>query len=461
MKKSRFAVPNTFVILFVLLFIVWLLTFVIPSGAFKTSGANDAVIPGSFKYIDSGFLNILDFFKAIPKGLISTADLIFLVLIMGGSVAVIEKQGTFNAAVQKLVDKTGGNIYTLIIVIGITFGLIHAFGVSANAVIAFIPLGVILAQKLKLDAIAGVAIVYLSYFVGAVAPLFDPIALGIAQNIAKLPIFSGVGLRIIMFIVFMIITLAYIIWYIKRISKDPNKSLMGKEKFTKSMTDNPEERPPLTTRHKIIIFLFFATILVFVYGSLRLEWSVNELSALFIIDGILTAVVAKQKPNEFIDTFMSGAKNILFGALIIGVARSITILMEDGQILDTVVHALFVPLSQLSPMLGAIAMFLFNVIFNLLIPSGSGQAAVVMPLMTPLSDVLGVTRQTAVIAFKMGDGITNMVTPVSGTLMAILAVGGVPFTKWFKFALPLVFIWSFLAIIFVIVAVLINYGPAL
>lgn len=460
MKKIRFAVPNTFVILFVLLFIVWLLTFVIPSGAFKTSGANDAVIPGSFKYIDSGFLNILDFFKAIPKGLISTADLIFLVLIMGGSVAVIEKQGTFNAAVQKLVDKTGGNIYTLIIVIGITFGLIHAFGVSANAVIAFIPLGVILAQKLKLDAIAGVAIVYLSYFVGAVAPLFDPIALGIAQSVAKLPIFSGVGLRIIMFIVFMIITLAYIIWYIKRISKDPNKSLMGKEKFTKSMTDNPEERPPLTTRHKIIIFLFFATILVFVYGSLRLEWGVNELSALFIIDGILTAVVAKQKPNEFIDTFMSGAKNILFGALIIGVARSITILMEDGQILDTVVHALFVPLSQLSPMLGAIAMFLFNVIFNLLIPSGSGQAAVVMPLMTPLSDVLGVTRQTAVIAFKMGDGITNMVTPVSGTLMAILAVGGVPFTKWFKFALPLVFIWSFLAIIFVIVAVLINYGPA-
>lgn len=460
MKKIRFAVPNTFVILFVLLFIVWLLTFVIPSGAFKTSGANDAVIPGSFKYIDSGFLNILDFFKAIPKGLISTADLIFLVLIMGGSVAVIEKQGTFNAAVQKLVDKTGGNIYTLIIVIGITFGLIHAFGVSANAVIAFIPLGVILAQKLKLDAIAGVAIVYLSYFVGAVAPLFDPIALGIAQSVAKLPIFSGVGLRIIMFIVFMIITLAYIIWYIKRISKDPSKSLMGKEKFTKSMTDNPEERPPLTTRHKIIIFLFFATILVFVYGSLRLEWGVNELSALFIIDGILTAVVAKQKPNEFIDTFMSGAKNILFGALIIGVARSITILMEDGQILDTVVHALFVPLSQLSPMLGAIAMFLFNVIFNLLIPSGSGQAAVVMPLMTPLSDVLGVTRQTAVIAFKMGDGITNMVTPVSGTLMAILAVGGVPFTKWFKFALPLVFIWSFLAIIFVIVAVLINYGPA-
>jgi len=460
MKKKKFSMPNTFVILFVLLFIVWLLTFIIPSGAFKTSGTNDAVIPDSFNYMHSGFLNVLDLFMAIPKGLIDTADLIFLVLIMGGAVAVIEKQGTFNAAVQKLVDKSGGNIYTLIVVIGITFGLIHAFGVSANAVIAFIPLGVILAQKLKLDAIAGVAIIYLSYFVGAVAPLFDPIALGIAQSIAKLPIFSGVGLRVVMFVVFMIVTLSYIIWYVRRISKDPDKSLMGKEKFTKSMTDNPEERPVLTNRHKIIVLLFFATILIFVYGSLRLGWGVNELSALFIIDGILTAAVAKQKPNDFIDTFMSGARNILFGALIIGVARSITILMEDGKILDTLVHALFIPLSQLPPMMGAIAMFIFNLVFNLLIPSGSGQAAVVMPLMTPLADVLDVTRQTAVIAFKMGDGITNMITPVSGTLMAILAVGGVPFTKWFKFALPLVVIWSIFAIIFVIIAVLINYGPA-
>ncbi|WP_064485311.1 YfcC family protein [Staphylococcus kloosii] len=459
--KKKLNMPNTFVILFVILIIVWLLSFIIPSGEFKTTGSNHTVVPGSFKYINGGFLNVMDLFMSIPKGLIDTSDLVFLVLIMGGAVAVIEKQGTFNSAVQKLVDKTGGNIYLLIIVVGITFGLIHAFGVSANAVIAFIPLGVILARKLNLDAIAGVAIVYLSYYVGAVAPIFDPIALGVAQTIAKLPIFSGTMLRVYMFIVFMIVTLLYVMHYVRKISKDPSKSIMGKQRFQKDVVDEGvEARSNFTMAHKIIIILFFATILVFVYGSLQLGWGVNQLSALFLIDGILTAIVARQTPNEFIETFMTGAKNILFGALIIGVARSITVLMQDAKILDTLVNGLFIPLSHLPPMLGAVAMFIFNVLFNLIVPSGSGQAAVVMPLMTPLADVLHISRQTAVIAFKLGDGITNMITPVSGTLMAILAVGGVPFAKWVRFAFPLVIIWSIIAIIFVIIAVLTNYGPA-
>lgn len=458
--KQKLKMPNTFVILFGLLFIVWILSFIIPSGEFARKGSNDEVVANSFKYIDHVYLNILDFFMAIPKGMIETADLIFLVLIMGGAVAVIEKQGTFNATVSKLIYKSGGNKYILIVVIGIVFGLIHAFGVSANAVIAFIPLGIILAKKLKLDAIAGIAIVYLGYYVGAVAPIFDPIALGVAQTIAKLPIFSGTMMRIYMFIAFMIVTLIYTCMYIRKISKDPSKSIMGEKKFSDEIIqDNPDRDVPFTWRQQLIILCFFLTIGIFVYGSLQREWGVEELAALFIIDGIVTAIIAKVKPNDFVATFMDGARNILFGALVIGVARGVTVLMEDGKFIDTIVNGVFVPLSHLSPMTGAVAMFIFNLLFNLLIPSGSGQAAVVMPLMTPLADILHVTRQTAVIAFKMGDGITNMITPVSGTLMAVLAIGGVPFGKWFKFAFPLVIYWSIVAIIFVIIAVLTNYGP--
>ena len=389
-----------------------------------------------------------------------TADLIFLVLIMGGAVAVIEKQGTFNAAVSKMVDKTGGNKYVLIITISILFGIIHGFGVSANAVIAFIPLGIILAQKLKLDAIAGVAIVYLGYYVGAVAPIFDPIALGVAQTIAKLPIFSGVMMRVYIFITIMIVTLIYLCRYVNKISKNPDDSFMGEEKFSSEiMANDAEKEIPFNLKHQLIVLCFFLTIGLFVYGSLQRGWGIQQLSALFLIDGILTAIIGRIKPNEFVSTFMEGAKNILFGALVIGFARGVTVIMEDGKFIDTIVHAVFVPLSHLSPILGAVAMFLFNLIFNLILPSGSGQAAVVMPLMTPLSDVIDVTRQTAVIAFKMGDGITNMITPVSGTLMAVLAVGGVPFGKWFKFAFPLVIYWSIIAIIFVVIAVMTNYGP--
>lgn len=459
--KKKFKMPNTFVILFSLLTIVWILSFIIPSGEFATKGSSNTVIPGSFKYVDSGLLNILGLFKAIPKGLIDTADLIFLVLIMGGAVAVIEGEGTFNAAVQKLVDKTSGNKYLLIILIGITFGLIHGFGVSANAVIAFIPLGVILARKLNLDAIVGVGIIYFSYYVGAVSPIFDPIALGVAQKIAKLPIFSGTVFRAITFCIFMISTISYLIYYVQKISKDPSKSIMGEKRFSDSVSkEENNKKIKFTWKHKLIIILFFLTILLFVYGSLQKGWNVNELSALFIIDGVLTAIVARIKPNDFIHTFIGGAKNILFGALIIEVARSITILMEEGKILDTLVHSVFIPLSHMPTVIGGVMMFLFNFVFNLLVPSGSGQAAVVMPLMTPLSDVLHITRQTAVIAFKMGDGITNMITPVSGTLMAVLAIGGVPFSKWVRFALPLVIIWSIVAIVFEIVAILIQYGPA-
>lgn len=452
--------PNTFVILFGLLLVVWLLSFLIPSGEFARKGAKKEVVANSFEYINQVRLNLLDLFMAIPKGMVVTADLIFLVLIMGGAVAVIEKQGTFNAAVSKLVDKTGGNKYVLIITISILFGIIHGFGVSANAVIAFIPLGIILAQKLKLDAIAGVAIVYLGYYVGAVAPIFDPIALGVAQTIAKLPVFSGVMMRVYIFITIMIVTLIYLCRYVNKISKNPDKSFMGKEKFSsKIMTNDAEKEIPFNLKHQLIVLCFFLTIGLFVYGSLQRGWGIQQLSALFLIDGILTAIIGRIKPNEFVSTFMEGAKNILFGALVIGFARGVTVIMEDGKFIDTIVHAVFVPLSHLSPILGAVAMFLFNLIFNLILPSGSGQAAVVMPLMTPLSDVIDVTRQTAVIAFKMGDGITNMITPVSGTLMAVLAVGGVPFGKWFKFAFPLAIYWSIIAIIFVVIAVMTNYGP--
>nr|WP_279016804.1 AbgT family transporter [Staphylococcus schleiferi] len=452
--------PNTFVILFGLLLIVWLLSFLIPSGEFARKGAKKEVVANSFEYINQVRLNILDLFMAIPKGMVVTADLIFLVLIMGGAVAVIEKQGTFNAAVSKMVDKTGGNKYVLIITISILFGIIHGFGVSANAVIAFIPLGIILAQKLKLDAIAGVAIVYLGYYVGAVAPIFDPIALGVAQTIAKLPIFSGVMMRVYIFITIMIVTLIYLCRYVNKISKNPDDSFMGEEKFSSEiMANDAEKEIPFNLKHQLIVLCFFLTIGLFVYGSLQRGWGIQQLSALFLIDGILTAIIGRIKPNEFVSTFMEGAKNILFGALVIGFARGVTVIMEDGKFIDTIVHAVFVPLSHLSPILGAVAMFLFNLIFNLILPSGSGQAAVVMPLMTPLSDVIDVTRQTAVIAFKMGDGITNMITPVSGTLMAVLAVGGVPFGKWFKFAFPLVIYWSIIAIIFVVIAVMTNYGP--
>lgn len=458
-QKRKLAMPDAIVILFALLLLAWGLSFIIPSGQFeRTGGAINTVIPNSFTEVDAPALGFMDVFLAVQEGLIKSANLIFLVLIMGGAIAVIEHPGTINAGVRVLVEKTRHRKYLLIASVSLLFGIISAVGVGSNAVIAFIPLGIILARALQLDAIAGVSIIYLGYFAGSAAAVFDPITLGVAQEIAGLPLFSGAMFRIAIFIVLSIVTILFVIRYVKRISDDPTKSVMGEQKFAeKDMKE--EEIGEFTTAHKLLIVYFFVCIGTFVYGSLSLGWGINELAAIFLINAIGSAILSRQSPNQFIRSFMSGAKNILYGAIIIGVARAVVVVMEKALILDTVVNAIFVPMSELGAMAGALAMFFFNLFFNLLVPSGSGQAAVVMPMMTPLADMLGLTRQTAVIAFKLGDGITNMVTPISGVLMAVLAIGGVPFTKWIRYIMPLVIYWTIVGVIFVIAAVLLNYGP--
>lgn len=459
-EKRKFLMPDAIVILFSILLLVWIASFLIPSGQFDTEGDSDIVIPGSFEQVNSEPIGVLDLFLSVQNGLIESANLIFLVLIIGGAIAIIEQPGTINAGIKTLVDKTRGRKYLLIGIVSVVFGIISTLGMSANAVIAFIPLGIILARALNLDAIAGVSIIYLGYYAGQAAAVFDPIILGVAQEIAGVPIFSGYGFRIIIFVVLLIVTILYVFNYVKKVSNDPSKSIMGEQKFAdKDLEDTTENTPPFSWTHALIVLLFFATVGAFVYGSLQLDWGINELAAIFLINAILTALISKQTPNSFVKTFMGGAKNILYGALIIGIASSIVELMNEGMILDTIVNAVFIPLSYLSPMLGAIAMFIFNLFLNILIPSGSGQASVAMPLMTPLADLLEITRQTAVVAFKLGDGITNMITPISGVLMAVLAVGGVPYTKWLRYIMPLVGIWTLFGLVFVIIAAFTNYGP--
>lgn len=460
-NTKKHAIPDAFVILFVLLVLAWLFSYVIPSGSFSVNEDTGIVEPGSYSHVASPSLGIMDIFLAVQEGLIKSANLIFLVLIMGGAIAVMEKPGTINAGIRVLIDKTQNSKFKLIGAMTLIFGIIAAFGVNANViVIPFIPMGIMLAKELKLDALTGVGIVYLGSFAGAAAAVFDPIILGVAQEIAGLPLFSGALFRLAIFVVLITATMIYIVRYVKKISSNPDKSLMGDERFSdQPVSDDSEEVLSFTKTHKILILFFFLCIGLFIYGSLSWEWGVNELAAVFIINAIGSAFIARINPNLMVKTFMSGAKNILYAALIIGLARAIIVLMENGLILDTLVHMIFVPLSHLTPALGAVAMFLFNLVFNIIVPSGSGQAAVVMPVMTPLADMLDLTRQTAVVAFKLGDGITNMITPISGVLMAVLAIGGVPYTKWVRFTLPLVGIWTIIGIFFVILAVGIGYGP--
>lgn len=460
-QKDGKKFPDAIVIIFTMSIIAALLTYILPSGEYKRKavGSIKEIIPNSFHATPKHPTGIMDFFTAIPHGLVESADIIFLVLIIGGAIAIIDSTGATYSGIQTLVEKTKGNQYVLIIVISLLFGVMHQVGVSGNTVIAFIPIGIMLAKALNLDAIVGVSMVYLGNFAGGAVGTFDPAIMGVAQRIAGVPLFSGAWYRIIIFIALIIVTIIYIIWYTRKISLDPSKSILRDNPFPVVNDAQIPTYEKFNKKHFLIILIFIGAIGVFLYGVFHYKWAVKELSAIFIIAAILVAFVERISPNDFIKTFMEGVRKLAYGAVIIGVARSIIVIFKDAHVLDTITHAATAHMQDLPTTIGALAMFAFNWFFNILVSSGSGQASIVMPIMSPIGDMIGLTRQTTVLAFKLGDGITNIITPFSGVLMSVLAIGGIPWTKWLRFAFPLVLWWTLVGTIFLIIAVFINYGP--
>lgn len=459
--KNKFSMPDAFIIIFILIMLAALATHFLPSGNFerhKVDGITQ-VVPNSFEFTKSNPANFMDVFESIQLGLIETADIIFLIFIIGGVVKVIEHSGAIDASIHTLISKTKGNYILLNTSVMLIFGILASMGIVANAVIAFIPIGVILAKSLKLDAITGIAIIYLGYYSGMIAGIFDPVILGYAQNIAELPLFSGIGLRIVIFIFLITISIFYVNRYAIKVKKDPNKSLVTNGKIIENDEDSGNNNIKFTWIHKLILLTFVVYLGVFVYGAFTRDWGINELVTIFLMMGVTVAIFARITPNSFVKIFIQGASSLTYGALVVGLARGVIVIMENGHIMDTIVNSLLVPLRSMGPFLGGELLFVFNWMFNLLVTSGTGQASIVMPIMIPIVDLIGITRQTGVLAFMLGDGFTNIIAPTSGVLMAVLAIGKVKWTDWVKFIFPLLMIWSIVGLIAVGYAILTNYGP--
>lgn len=461
--KKLFTMPDAFIIIFGIVLLASAATYIVPAGSFERETVDDITqaVPGSYTSAESNPAGIMDIFTAIPVGMVESANIIFLIFIIGGVVALIESTGAIDNSINKLIDKTKGRYMLLITAVAGIFGLMATLGVVPNAVIAFIPIGIALARSLNLDAITGVATIYLGYYAGMIAGVIDPTILGLAQTIAELPLFSGIYLRIILFFILMTVTIVYINLYAKRVKNDPTKSIMGPNLFADGALeeDIDKTKTVLTGKHILILMSFLLFIILFVFGAFTYGWSINELSAIFIMLGVVVAIIDKINPNQFINIFISGAKSLTYGALVVGIARAVIVILEEGMIIDTIVNAAVNPMEQTSLFIGAQLLFIFNLFFNLLVTSGSGQASIVMPLMVPLVDILGMTRQTGVLAFKLGDGLSNIITPTSGVLMAVLAIGKVQWVKWLKFVFPLFMIWVVIGALAISLAVLTNYGP--
>ncbi|WP_010651260.1 YfcC family protein [Oceanobacillus massiliensis] len=451
--------PDTYVILFLVLLAGFAATYIVPSGTFEreTIDGVERIVPDTYVQTEGSPMGILDIFNAIQTGMVESADIIFLVLFTGGMFEIIERSGALRGAINRAVKLTRGNEFWLIVVVSTIFALAGAIGAVANAVIAFVVVGVIIARTLRLDPIVAVAITFGANFAGFSVGFINPYTLGIAQEIADLPIFSGAVLRTVVFVVILGVTIWYTWRYTKKIMADPSKSLMHVYENEGNDTSGLED--PFTTRHKLLLTFVVLCLGFFVYGSTQLGWTINHMSAFFLFIALGAGIIAGMHYNTLAENFLEGTRKLVYGALVVGFARAAIVLLENGEIIDTIVYALSVPLENLAPVLSAIGMFVSNGLLNFLVNSGSGQAMIAMPLLTPLADMVGVTRQVAVQAYQFGDGLTNLIFPTSGILMASLAVAEVPYTKWLKWVFPLFIIWLVIAVLTLIIGVMINWGP--
>ncbi|MBY0087182.1 YfcC family protein [Brevibacillus brevis] len=463
LKKKSLLRLDAYVLLFCILLLCALATYVVPTGEFERvkNGNVTTVVPGSYHAVEPNPTGFIEFFTAIQTGMVKGAPIIFLVLFTGGALAVLDKTGALNAAILTMVRKLGNREWLLVILITSVFSVLGTLGVIVNSVIAFVPLGIMIARAMKMDAIFGVALIYLGVYAGFNTTIAFPGTLGLSQEIAELPLFSGIGYRTIIYVTFVTVTILYIGRYARKVRQ--NNSILEGELFPSDSGSTTMEvdtkNVDFTTRHKLILAFTGIVLIGFIVCTILFKWDVNEMSGIFIFIAIGVGLLNKMSGNDIAKTFLKGCQGLIYGALIVGMARAVTVILEDGKFLDTIVYGLATVLEPLSPMAGAIGMFLGSAGLHFLISSGSGEAVMLMPLLAPLADLMGITRQVAVEALMLGEGVVNCINPTSGVLMSILAMSGISYGKWLKFMLPLTAVWTVLSIVFIVIGVLINWGP--
>lgn len=395
--------------------------------------------------------------KAIPKGIVGSGGIMAFIFIISGSVEIIRATGALDTFILHLINKLRGKDTILLAFVTIIFTLFGAIFGFAEETIPFIPLGISMALALGYDRLVGFDIVRTAAWIGFAGAFLNPFSIGVAQSIAELPLFSGLGYRIICYVIFTIIGLWFVLGYAKKVKADPTNSLIyGYEGDRTSADFELKDAGEFTTRHKLVLLVFAVNLVLMVFGAIKYGWYTTELSALFLGFAIIAGVVGGFTPNKIARTLSKGMGGVAYGALIVGFARAIVIVLEEGVILDTIIYGFSRPLLGLGASIAATGMFLVQSILNFFIGSSSGLAAATMPIMVPLADVIGVTRQTAVLAFQFGDGITNMLWP---SMIYYLAFADIPYNKWFKHVLGLNIILTIVGVVLVAIAQLISYGP--
>lgn len=500
-SQSKFKIPHTYVIIFALVVLSALVTFIVPGGEYNKDTME-------FSYVESSPQS-WQVLTAFFHGFTRQAGIIVFILVIGAAFWVVNSCKAIDAGILSFLNFTkklesykvfkGIGVNNIVIVlIMLMFSMFGAvFGMSEET-IAFTIIIIPLAISMGYDSITGLAMVYVAAHVGFAGAILNPFTIGIAQDIAGLPIFSGIEYRLFCWVILNILTISVVLWYAARIKKNPLKSPVYKEdeywrkrkvqqegeeivyntpkaawvsyfitlavllpfsvvfhhtsiKIGSSIFDIPFLIPVLSilfaysgyrslekSMHFYVLGLLFFTIVFLVVGVMGYGWYIGEISALFLALGILSGIAAGYGANEIVAKLTEGAKDILTAALVVGLAAGIIVILEDGKVIDTLLYRMSSAMDDVGKEASVGVMYAIQTLINIAIPSASAKAAITMPIMAPFSDLIGVSRQATVLAFQFGDGFTNMITPTSGILIAVLTIARVPYGKWFKLVLPFI-----------------------
>ncbi|MCP1146434.1 AbgT family transporter [Lysinibacillus endophyticus] len=457
-KSAWLKIPHTYTLIFIIIIFAGLLSYILPAGEFDRVEDPETgkmlVVEGSYHQIESDPVSFFELFTAIPQGLEKGAQIIFYIFLVSGVFGIIRTTGAIEAGVYKGVRALEGREKLLIPMSMILFSIGgFSMGMAEESII-FVPIGIAIARAMGFDAVTGTAMITLGAASGFFGGMLNPFTVGVAQSLAEVPLFSGIGFRFVVYI----FVLAFAIWYVSRyafkVKQNPEKSVIYDiELKEKKVETSSIDFSVFTGRHKLVFLVLISGLAFNVYGVFNWGWFLTELTASFLIIGILCGLVGGLKLGHLFDSFIDGAKAVTFGALIVGFARAITVVLEEGKIIDTVVFLAAEGISHLPQSLNVIGMLFIQAILNLFISSGSGQAAATMPIMVPITDLLGLERQIAVLAFQYGDSLTNSIIPTSSALMGYLAVAGIPYERWIKFIWKLILGWAVIACIALLAAV--------
>lgn len=454
--KKGFKVPHVYVIVIALILLSAILTYIIPAGTYDfqydESAKRNVVVADSFRYLDeknpTTFRTLL---TSIPKGMAASVDIMMLVVLVCASFQIISDTGALNAGIFALLRLLKGKNKLVLVIMTVIYSAIGGYLGWLEGQLIFIPITVMMAVAMGYDNVLGFMVVALGAISGYSTGPLNIYSTGLCQGILGLPVYSGLGFRVVIWAVFTAIACLFVLAYARRLDKDPTRSLVyGVEGVT---PPDVSEEPPFTTRRKLVFVVTLAGILVSAIGCAKWGWYLQELTGIFIVTGIVGGIVYGMSGNDMSTSFANGAKMIIPSALVIGASRAILVLLEDASVLHTVINALAKGIGVLPSSLSATAICFVTVLLNAFITSASAKAAILMPILAPLGDILGLNGQILIVAYQLGDGFTNFFWPTSGVLMAGLAMSGnIPWDRWAKA------VWKFMVTVTIVAMVVVFIG---